>query len=143
MRIRRCLRSADLYPAANWYERETYDLFGIFFDGHPDLRRILTDYGFEGHPLRKDFPMTGYVEVRYDDAQKRVVYEPVQAQSGVPHVRLPLAVGGGRQLCCCRATRKRAGSAREGAGERSFDWRDRVRGDQEEAGMCGSDRVMR
>jgi len=66
-----------LYPAANWFERETYDLFGVLFSGHPDLRRILTDYGFEGHPLRKDFPMTGYVEVRYDDAQKRVVYEPV------------------------------------------------------------------
>ncbi|HEY0145292.1 MAG TPA: NADH-quinone oxidoreductase subunit C [Methylovirgula sp.] len=66
-----------LYPAADWYEREAYDLFGVFFSGHPDLRRILTDYGFEGHPLRKDFPMTGYVEVRYDDAQKRVVYEPV------------------------------------------------------------------
>lgn len=66
-----------LYPAANWYEREAYDLFGILFSGHPDLRRILTDYGFEGHPMRKDFPMTGYVEVRYDDAQKRVVYEPV------------------------------------------------------------------
>jgi len=66
-----------LYPAANWFERETYDLFGVLFSGHPDLRRILTDYGFEGHPLRKDFPMTGYVEVRYDDAEKRVVYEPV------------------------------------------------------------------
>jgi len=66
-----------LYPAANWFEREAYDLFGVLFSGHPDLRRILTDYGFEGHPLRKDFPMTGYVEVRYDDAQKRVVYEPV------------------------------------------------------------------
>jgi NADH-quinone oxidoreductase subunit C len=66
-----------LYPAAEWFEREAYDLFGVFFSGHPDLRRILTDYGFEGHPLRKDFPMTGYVEVRYDDAQKRVVYEPV------------------------------------------------------------------
>jgi NADH-quinone oxidoreductase subunit C len=67
----------DLYPAANWFERETYDLFGIVFAGHPDLRRILTDYGFSGHPLRKDFPMTGYVEVRYNDEQKRVVYEPV------------------------------------------------------------------
>jgi NADH-quinone oxidoreductase subunit C len=69
---------SGLYPAANWYEREAYDLFGVFFSGHPDLRRLLTDYGFDGHPLRKDFPMTGYVEVRYDDEQKRVVYEPVQ-----------------------------------------------------------------
>lgn len=68
------------FPAANWFEREAYDLYGILFSGHPDLRRILTDYGFQGHPLRKDFPMTGYVEVRYDDAQKRVVYEPVKLQ---------------------------------------------------------------
>lgn len=66
-----------IYPAANWFEREIFDMFGILFTGHPDMRRILTDYGFSGHPLRKDFPTTGYVEVRYDDAEKRVVYEPV------------------------------------------------------------------
>ena len=68
----------DVYPAADWFEREAFDLYGILFDGHPDLRRILTDYGFQGHPLRKDFPLTGFVELRYDDEQKRVVYEPVK-----------------------------------------------------------------
>jgi NADH-quinone oxidoreductase subunit C len=67
-----------LFPAANWFEREAYDLFGILFTDHPDLRRILTDYGFRGHPLRKDFPMSGYVEVRYDDEQKKVIYEPIK-----------------------------------------------------------------
>jgi NADH-quinone oxidoreductase subunit C len=66
------------YPAANWYEREAYDMYGILFSGHPDLRRLLTDYGFQGFPLRKDFPLTGYVETRYDDEKKRVVYEPVK-----------------------------------------------------------------
>jgi NADH-quinone oxidoreductase subunit C len=68
----------SIFPGADWFERETYDLYGIMFTGHPDMRRILTDYGFEGHPLRKDFPLTGFVEVRYDDEQKRVVYEPVR-----------------------------------------------------------------
>nr|YP_007890531.1 NADH dehydrogenase subunit 9 [Andalucia godoyi]AGH24025.1 NADH dehydrogenase subunit 9 [Andalucia godoyi] len=68
----------SLYPSANWYEREVWDLFGIYFVNHPDLRRIMTDYGFEGHPLRKDFPLSGYIEVRYDDEQKRVVTEPLE-----------------------------------------------------------------
>lgn len=68
----------DVFPAANWFEREVFDMYGILFSGHPDLRRLLTDYGFRGYPLRKDFPTTGYVELRYDEAQKRVVYEPVQ-----------------------------------------------------------------
>jgi len=84
IRIRVAVTETDMvpslvgpYPAANWFEREVFDMFGILFSGHPDLRRILTDYGFRGHPLRKDFPTTGYTEVRYDEAQKRVVYEPV------------------------------------------------------------------
>ena len=70
---------SGIYPNANWYEREAFDMYGVFFDGHDDLRRILTDYGFHGHPLRKDFPMSGYVELRYDDELKRVVYEPVKS----------------------------------------------------------------
>jgi NADH-quinone oxidoreductase subunit C len=68
----------DVFPGANWYERETYDLYGVLFSGHPDMRRLLTDYGFQGHPLRKDFPLTGFVEVRWDDEQKRVVYDKVR-----------------------------------------------------------------
>ncbi|GES51979.1 NADH-quinone oxidoreductase subunit C 1 [Rhizobium sp. NBRC 114257] len=70
--------ACGVYPGADWFERETWDMYGVLFTGHPDLRRLLTDYGFEGHPLRKDFPTTGFVEVRYDDAAKRVVYEPVE-----------------------------------------------------------------
>jgi NADH-quinone oxidoreductase subunit C len=70
----------DIWPSANWFEREAFDLFGILFDGHPDLRRILTDYGFIGHPFRKDFPLTGQVEVRYDPEQRRVIYEPVDIE---------------------------------------------------------------
>ena len=67
-----------VFPGADWFERETYDLYGVIFTGHPDMRRLLTDYGFDGHPLRKDFPLTGFVEVRYDDQEKRVLYEPVR-----------------------------------------------------------------
>ena len=79
----------DLWPVANWFEREAFDLFGIIFEGHPDLRRILTDYGFVGHPFRKDFPLIGNVEVRYDEEKKRVIYEPVtsvEPRVGVPRV---------------------------------------------------------
>lgn len=72
------LSAVSVFSAANWFEREAWDLFGVFFENHPDLRRILTDYGFEGHPFRKDFPLTGYVEARYDEDQKRVIYEPVR-----------------------------------------------------------------
>lgn len=85
IRLRLAIGEADMvpslievHPSANWFEREVFDMFGILFSGHPDLRRILTDYGFRGFPLRKDFPTTGYTEVRYDEAQKRVVYEPVK-----------------------------------------------------------------
>jgi NADH-quinone oxidoreductase subunit C len=70
--------ACSLFNSASWFERETYDLYGVWFSDHPDLRRILTDYGFEGHPMRKDFPLTGFVEVRWDDVQKRVIYEPVK-----------------------------------------------------------------
>ena len=79
----------DIWPGANWFERESFDLFGIIFEGHPDLRRLLTDYGFVGHPFRKDFPLIGNVEVRYDEEKKRVVYEPVtsvEPRVGVPRV---------------------------------------------------------
>ena len=77
---------SSVFPTASWFERECWDMYGVFFSEHRDLRRLLTDYGFEGHPLRKDFPLTGYVEVRYDDEQKRVVYEPVSIE---PRINVP------------------------------------------------------
>lgn len=80
---------AEIWPVADWYEREAFDLFGILFEGHPDLRRILTDYGFIGHPFRKDFPLEGYVEVRYDPDKKRVVYQPVSIE---PRVLVPRVI---------------------------------------------------
>ena len=99
---------ASVFSSAGWFEREAYDLYGVWFSDHPDLRRILTDYGFEGHPLRKDFPLTGFVEVRWDDVQKRVIYEPVKLHPGIPPLRLPEPVG-----------RRAPGAARrrEGRGE--------------------------
>ena len=99
-----------VFPAADWYEREVYDLFGVLFDGHPDLRRILTDYGFDGHPLRKDFPMTGFVEVRYDDEEKRVRYEPVRLNQEFRQFDF-LSPGKARR---CPATRRRERASRSG-----------------------------
>ena len=82
-----------IWPVAGWLEREVYDMYGVLFEGNPDLRRILTDYGFRGHPQRKDFPLTGYVELRYSEEAKRVVYEPVQLAAGFPHLRFHEPLG--------------------------------------------------
>jgi NADH-quinone oxidoreductase subunit C len=101
-----------VFNAANWFEREVWDLFGVFFTDHPDLRRILTDYGFDGHPLRKDFPLTGYVEVRYDEDQKRVVYEPVKLIQEFRHFDFASPWEGILQL----PGDEKAGEASEGEG---------------------------
>ncbi len=90
----------ELWPSANWFERETFDLFGIIFEGHPDLRRILTDYGFVGHPFRKDFPLIGNVEVRYDAEKQRVIYEPVTSVE--PRVTVPRVIRDDADLATAR-----------------------------------------
>ena len=95
---------ASVFSSAGWFEREAYDLYGVWFSDHPDLRRILTDYGFEGHPLRKDFPLTGFVEVRWDDVQKRVVYEPVKLTQEFRRFDFLSPWEGARR--CCPATRR-------------------------------------
>ena len=110
--------AAPVYSSAGWFERETYDLYGVWFSDHPDLRRILTDYGFEGHPLRKDFPLTGFVEVWWDDEQKRVVNRAGQAAAGIPPLRLPEPVGG-RAL---RAARRREGDRQAPSGTEELTW---------------------
>ena len=98
----------EVFPGADWFERETYDLYGVLFTGHPDMRRLLTDYGFEGHPLRKDFPLTGFVEVRYDDEQKRVVYDPVRLAQEFRNFDF-LSPWEGADYVPCPATRRRSG----------------------------------
>ena len=104
---------SGIFPAANWFEREAYDLYGILFSGHPELRRILTDYGFDGHPLRKDFPMSGFVEVRYDDAQKRVVNEPVKLNQEYRNFDFLVALGGGRVRAARGMRRRRFRASRQ------------------------------
>ena len=101
-----------IWPGGDWWEREAWDMYGIAFAGQPDLRRILTDYGFEGHPLRKDFPLTGYVEVRYDDERQAGGLRAGEADAGLPQLRFPVAVGGDDHAA--RRREGRAAAAKEG-----------------------------
>lgn len=145
----------SLYDGANWYEREVYDLFGVFFVDHPDLRRIMTDYGFDGHPLRKDFPLTGYTEIRYDEEKKRIVVEPLELtqafrnfeggtasweQVGPGHDRKPETVSSFlflvSRMCCIRAATNRDHSSSYPHRSRNHQRRTRRRSERPGCRIC-------
>ena len=135
--------AVGLFSCAGWWEREAWDLFGIYFADNPDLRRILTDYGFEGHPLRKDFPLTGYVEVRYDEEQKRGRLRAGAAAAGVPQLRFPVALGGhGQDPARRREGRPRSRAARHRGGGGSDERRTRPAGDRRRARRPAADQAI-